>query len=74
MPRYVTDLKTADETDVLVVGGGPAGIAAAVSCSRLGAKTILLERYGFLGGAATAAMVGPWMTSFSKSGKVQIVL
>jgi len=44
--------------DVLVVGGGPAGIAAAVAAARNGAGTILLEQYGFLGGLATAGMVG----------------
>ena len=36
--------------DVIVAGGGPAGIAAAVSAARLGAKTALIERYGLLGG------------------------
>ncbi|MCC6946175.1 MAG: FAD-dependent oxidoreductase [Bradyrhizobiaceae bacterium] len=41
--------------DVVVAGGGPAGIAAALSAGRAGRKTILIERYGFLGGAGTAA-------------------
>lgn len=44
--------------DVLVIGGGAAGIAAATSAGRAGARTILLERYGFLGGLASAAWVG----------------
>lgn len=44
--------------DVLVIGGGAAGIAAATSAGRAGAHTILLERYGFLGGLASAAWVG----------------
>lgn len=44
--------------DVLVIGGGAAGVAAAIAAGRLGAKTILLERYGFLGGLATSAQVG----------------
>ena len=44
--------------DVLVIGGGAAGIAAATAAGRAGAKTILLERYGFLGGLATTAQVG----------------
>lgn len=44
--------------DVLVVGGGAAGIAAATAAGRAGARTILLERYGFLGGLASAAWVG----------------
>ena len=43
--------------DVLVAGGGSAGVAAAVGAARMGARTLLVERYGFLGGAATNAMV-----------------
>jgi hypothetical protein len=57
--------------DVLVVGGGNAGCAAALAAARHGARTLLVERYGFLGGTATAAMVGPWMTFHS--GKERIV-
>ena len=45
------------EFDVLVVGGGPAGLAAAVSAARHGASTLLVERYGFLGGMGTAGGV-----------------
>ncbi len=45
------------EYDVVVLGGGPAGIAAATSAARHGAKTLLVERYGFLGGMGTAAGV-----------------
>ncbi|HYG42237.1 MAG TPA: FAD-dependent oxidoreductase [Bordetella sp.] len=52
----------AAETDVLVVGGGPAGIGAAMGAARAGADVILVERYGFLGGNATAALVMPLMS------------
>ena len=45
------------EYDVVVLGGGPAGIAAATSSAKHGAKTLLVERYGFLGGMGTAAGV-----------------
>lgn len=55
------------ETDVLVVGGGPAGIAAALGAAAAGAKVILTERYGFLGGNATACLVMPMMSSYTYS-------
>jgi hypothetical protein len=45
------------ETDVLVVGGGPAGCAAAIAAGRLGADVLLLERYGYLGGLSTGGLV-----------------
>ncbi|MCW3992591.1 MAG: FAD-dependent oxidoreductase [Candidatus Bathyarchaeota archaeon] len=46
-----------DEVEVVVAGGGPAGVAAAVASARLGAKTMLIERYGCLGGMATGGLV-----------------
>ncbi|WP_149182777.1 FAD-dependent oxidoreductase [Streptomyces sp. TRM49041] len=49
-------------TDVLVVGGGPAGLGAAIAAADAGADVILVERYGFLGGNATAALVMPLMS------------
>lgn len=45
------------EYDVVVLGGGPAGMAAAVAAARGGRSTLLVERYGFLGGMGTAAGV-----------------
>lgn len=57
------------EFDVVVAGGGPAGINAAVASGRSGAKTILIERYGFLGGMSTVSLVYPWMTFHTDSGK-----
>jgi len=59
--NYVTepgrDVPVAGEYDVVVLGGGPAGIAAAACAARGGASTLLVERYGFLGGMGTAAGV-----------------
>lgn len=51
--------------DVLVVGGGPAGIGASIAAARLGKKVTLVERYGFLGGWSTIALVAPMMTFHS---------
>jgi hypothetical protein len=54
------------EADVVVCGGGMAGTTAAVAAARAGAKTVLIERYGFLGGNATAGAVGQfngWQTA-----------
>ncbi len=58
------------EYDVLVVGGGNAGCAAALAAARCGARVLLAERYGFLGGTATASMVGPWMTFHSGEDRI----
>ncbi len=55
------DLPIVAEPDVAVGGGGPGGIMAALAAGRRGAKTLLIERYGFLGGMATAGL----MTSFN---------
>src|SRR5258707_9843522 len=52
----------AGETDVLVGGGGPAGLGAALGAAQAGARVVLAERYGFLGGNATAALVMPLMS------------
>lgn len=49
------------KTDVLVCGGGPAGMAAAVMAARGGRKVLLVERYGRLGGMAVHARVAPLM-------------
>jgi hypothetical protein len=45
------------EYEVVILGGGPAGIAAAIAAARAGCRTLLVERYGFLGGMGTAAGV-----------------
>ncbi len=50
-----------DVYDVLVAGGGPAGAAAAIAAARCGARVLLLEQYGFLGGMGTAGLVSPFM-------------
>jgi hypothetical protein len=55
------DLPVTHDVDVVVVGGGPGGIGAAVMAARNGARTLLVERYGCLGGMAAVGEVHPFM-------------
>lgn len=59
--RYITEAarKTpvVEDIDILVCGGGVAGVAAAIAAARNGAEVLLIERYGFLGGLATGGLV-----------------
>lgn len=48
-----------ENVDVAVIGGGPGGIPAAVAAARRGCKTLLVERFGFMGGLATGGLMGP---------------
>ncbi len=57
--------------DVIVAGGGPAGVVAAAAAARNGASTLLIERYGFVGGMATAALVTP-ISEFRVGGQQHI--
>lgn len=59
------------EVDVVVAGGGPAGVNAAVAAARNGAKTLLVERYGYLGGMITGSSV-TWYLGFG-NGERQVV-
>src|SRR5690606_32978685 len=54
------NMNTQNKYDLIVCGGGPSGVAAAIAAGRRGVKTLLVERYGFCGGMATAALVNPW--------------
>lgn len=71
--RYEAGIPVVDQSDVLVVGAGPAGIAAAISSARNGATTTLIEKNGFVGGNLTAGLVGPCMTSYSLDGEQQLI-
>jgi len=53
-------IPVAREVDVLVIGGGPAGFAAAVSAARSGAQTLLIEQTGAVGGIATSGLMSHW--------------
>jgi hypothetical protein len=63
--------KVLPQTDVLVVGGGCAGIGAALGAAEAGAKVLLIERFGFLGGNATAGLVVT-MASYHTSSNVPL--
>jgi hypothetical protein len=67
------ETRVAREADVVVVGGGPGGIGAAVAAARNGADTVLIERYGHLGGMGTGGLVTiiPLLTDIF--GKQQII-
>ncbi len=62
-------IPVAAEVDVLVVGGGTAGVMAAIAAARHGAKTLIVEQYGFLGGTHTAALVSPVCPNYHPDGR-----
>jgi len=64
----VKEIPVISDYDVVVCGGGPSGFIAAIAAARGGAKTALIERYGFLGGMATASLVAP-ISVFNYNGK-----
>lgn len=66
--RETIDVPVAGKYDVIVVGGGPAGVAAALAAARRGKSTLLLESYGFLGGMWTMGMVCPLFDHENKGG------
>jgi hypothetical protein len=72
IPEPNKTVKVVDECDVVVVGGGPGGVGAAVAAARNGADTILIERYGYLGGMGTGGLVTiiPCLSDFD--GNMQI--
>ena len=59
--------------DVVVCGGGPAGVAAGIAAAREGAQVLLAEQTGCLGGAATNGMVGVWLGSFTRDHQKKVV-
>lgn len=70
------EIPVIEEPDVLVVGGGPAGVAAALAASRAGASTLLVERYNHLGGLWTGGLVLPLLSTHAmdQNGKFKQVI
>ena len=64
---------TEESTEVLVIGGGPSGICAAIASARAGAKTMLIEQASFCGGMATAGLVAPFMTCYDSGGNTMLI-
>jgi hypothetical protein len=59
--------------DVVVVGGGPAGVCAAIAAARNGAKVLIVEQGNCLGGMATRGLVAPFMTCYDTTGEVMVI-
>lgn len=73
MYTYTKKLTEDISCDVLVIGGGPAGLCAAIASARGGADTLLIESNGFCGGMATAGLVAPFMTCYDSGGNRRLI-
>src|SRR5690606_9880839 len=62
-------MTTEHDYDVVVAGAGMSGVVAAIAAARNGAKTLLLDRYTFLGGNATAGLLGGFLTFHNMKGE-----
>lgn len=73
MITYTKNAPSFGHYDVVVIGGGPSGVCAAIEASRNGARTLLIEGSGMLGGMATTSLVGPFMTCYNGSADRSVV-
>ena len=65
---YQKEIPSLGHYPLVVLGGGPAGVCAAIEAARTGTRVLLIESGGMLGGMATAALVGPFMTNYDREG------
>nr|WP_294502282.1 FAD-dependent oxidoreductase [uncultured Victivallis sp.] len=66
--RPAAEVPVRNRTEVLVVGGGPAGFGAAVAAARAGAKVTLIEQGGMLGGMWTLGLLSPFFDNLHQDG------
>ena len=71
--RGMDNVKESYQADLLVVGGGPAGVCAAVAAARKGVKVLLADSGNCLGGMGTKGLVGPFMTCYDAAGENMII-
>ena len=70
---FTKEIPSLGHYDVAVLGGGPSGVCAAVEAARGGARVLLIEGSGMLGGMATTSLVGPFMTNYNREGSRPVV-
>ena len=66
--QYTKEIPYYGHFDVIVLGGGPAGVSAAVAAAEFNKKVLLVETSGMLGGMATSGLVAPFMTCYDRDG------
>ncbi len=71
--NYNRNLETKYRAQVMVLGGGPAGLCAAIAAARGGADTLLIEQNNCCGGMATAGLVAPFMTCYDSGGDRKLI-
>lgn len=70
---FAREIPVYRDVDVLVVGAGPAGMCAAICAAREGAKTLVFDQNGCVGGQATVGLVGPFMTSYDAKNERMVI-